>query len=321
MFDSYLEFQSHFFEYEPQFYHFNIHENHVISSEEVSNDHLRESVNSLLPEESQFIVEADNCPKIYGLFENNDDIIFLVSSSTDHGGPEALSVSTQTRTVRIININDNMKTIYEDFKRSPYGFELSLDFENELISDFVSFLAFSPDNEDHSHHFLQNWVMARYNVAQLDQSQSKEMTIKLAKIFEALDSIGSYAGSSILAQTPSLNIRPNLNHRSRDLINAWKSWMEVEPHESLLSNQNFKRDSIALTVSALESIFERSFISIQEHCQKTDMIKYNCESVAGDCTNELISLGKRILNFGWGPMIGQSKQSFAYASWNLKILI
>ena len=297
MFDSYLEFQSHFFEYEPQFYHFNIDEGHVLGFEEVSDDHLRETVNSLLPEESQFIVEVDNCPKIYSLFENNDDIIFMVSSSIDHGelGPELSSVSTQTRTVRAININDNMKTIYEDFKLPPYGFELALDFESELLPDFVSFLAYSPDNEDHSHHFLQNWVTARYNVAQgtLDQSRSTETTIKLAKIFEALDSIGNYSGSSILAQTPSLNIRPNLNHRSRDLINAWKSWMEVEPHESLLSNKNYKRDSIALTVSALESIFERSFISIQDHCRKTDMIKYNCESFAGDCTNELISLGKR----------------------------
>ena len=295
MFDSYLEFQSHFFEYEPQFYHFNIHEDHVLISEGVSDDHLRETVNSLLPEESQFIVEADIYPKIYGLFENNHDIIFVVSSSTDHGefGPEASSVSTRTRTVRAININDNMKTIYEDFKRSPYGFELALGFENELIPDFVSFLAYSPDNEDHSHHFLQNWVMARYNVAKGTLDQSQFLAIKLAKIIETLDSIGSNSGTSILAQTPSLKIRPNLNYRSRDLINAWKSWMEVKPHESLLSNKNYKRDSISLTVSALESIFERSFISIQDHCQKTDMIKYNCESFSGDCTNELISLGKR----------------------------
>ena len=42
MFDSYLEFQSHFFEYEPQFHHFNIYEDHVLSSEEVSDDHLRD---------------------------------------------------------------------------------------------------------------------------------------------------------------------------------------------------------------------------------------------------------------------------------------
>ena len=295
MFDSYFEFQSHFFEYEPQFYFFNIYEDQVLSSQDVSDDHLRETVNSLLPEESQFIAQADDCPIIYSLFENNDDIIFVVSSDHDERHSQASSGSSQTRTVRAINSDDSMKTIYEDFKQSPFGFELELDFENELTSDFVSFLAFSPDSDDHSHHFLQDWVTARYSVVQgtLDQSQSTEMTIKLAKIFEALDSIGSNSGSSILAQTPSLNIRSNLSHRSRDLINAWKSWMEVEPHESLLSNKKFKRDSIALTVSALESIFERSFLSIQNQCQKTDMIKYNCESFAGDCTNELISLGMR----------------------------
>ena len=313
MFDSYLEFQSHFFEYEPQFYHFNIDEDHVLGSEDISNDHLREAISLILPEESQLIVEADDCPKIYGLFENNNDIIFVVSSSIDHGvaDSQVSSVTTPKRTVRVINANDNMKKIYEEFKISPFGFELALDFENELIPDFVSFLAYSPDSEDHSHHFLQNWVTARYNVDRetVDQLQLKEMTIKLAKIFEALDSIGSNSGPSILAQTPSLNIRSNFNHKSRDLINAWKNWMDVEPHESLLSNKNFKRDSIALTVSALESIFERSYISIQEHCRKTDMVKYNCDSFNSDCTNELISLGKenlyftRAISFAYGSKI------------------
>jgi len=311
MFDSYLEFQSHFFEYEPQFYHFNIEERHVVTdwSNDGPNDHLRETVNSLLPEESQFIVQADDCPKIYGLFENNDDIIFVVSSSsTDHGDSgilESAPVSTrtqtvQTRTIRAINVNENMKTIDEDFKINPFGFELelNLDTENELTYDFVSFLAYSSDNEDHSRHFLENWVMARYNFAQDTTDQSQLMTIKLGKIFEALDLVEPDSQASILAQTPSLKISRNLNHvnRPRDIINAWKKWMEVEPHTSLLSNKNFKKDSITLTVSALESIFERSFISIQDNCRKTDMIKYNCDSFAGDCTNELISLVDRLVD-------------------------
>ena len=317
LFDTYLEFQSHFFEYEPQYYHFNILEEHVItidSDSEDENDHLKAIVSSLLPEESQLIVQADNCPKIYSLFQNNDSIIFVVSSSTprDQVGPLSSSVSP-ARTVQTIDSNDNMRTIYEDFKRSPFGFELTLNFENELMADFVSFLTYSPDHENHAHHFLENWVKTRYNLS-ADQSKTKEVTIKIAKIFDTLDSI--YQRSSVLRQTPSLSIRQNASFQSRDIINACRVWMEIEPHEALLVNKQFKKDSIALTISALESIFERSFISIQDHCKKTDMIKYNCESFAGDCTNELISLGKRFSVFEFQRQSTRANAKVSVISWS-----
>ena len=255
-------------------------------------------MSSLLPEESQLIMKADDCPKMFSLFENNDSIIFVVSKTlppTSSADASASTDSESSRIVRAISANDNMGRVNEDFKQNPYGFELALDFGNELNADFVSLLAYSPDHENHSHHFLENWVTARYNLVndQLQPIDKKEMTIQIAKIFEALDSIGHKHGRSVLAQTPSLNITTNENHQSRDLINAWKIWTQIEPHEALLVNNNFKRDSIALTISALESIFEKSFISIQDHCRKTDMVKYNCEIFDGDCTNELISLGKR----------------------------
>ena len=255
-------------------------------------------MSSLMPEESQMILKADDCPKMFSLFENDDSIIFVVSKNLPPTSSASTGMSADTEPSRIvlaIIANDNMEQINEDFKTSLFGFELALGFQNELNADFVSFLAYSPDHENHSHHFLENWVTARYNLAahQSQPTDQKEVTIKIAKIFEALNSIEYTFGRSVLAQTPSLNISSNENHQSRDLINAWKIWMQIEPHEALLINNNFKKDSIALTISALESIFEKSFISIQDHCRKTDMVKYNCEIFDGDCTNELISLGKR----------------------------